>query len=85
MKIFLRYGVVITSMIFCLSAPTEARTTEKIVGSVIAGETGYEIPVEVVNNNEDSISEVSAKVQSTPRGLINFKVTPKRFTRFVFL
>ena len=58
----------------CLSSLSMAQ--EKVIGQVVAGEQGYEIPVEVVNRNAEPIESVAVKVMKQPPGLVNFQVTP---------
>lgn len=51
---------------------------ESVVGTVVAGERGYELPVEVVNRGAEAIQDVTVSVGQLPDGLVNVSVTPRR-------
>lgn len=65
---------VIVAYLVSLSLPSMAR--EEVVSQLVAGEHGYEVPLEVVNRDAEPIRSVAVKVTGRPAGLVNFQVTP---------
>lgn len=53
-----------------------ARERMEIAGKVLAGETDYEIPIEVVNRKGEDITSVVVRVESHPSELVNFRIDP---------
>jgi len=66
----------VLAIVLCLGA-VAAVAEETLAGSVEAGESGYEIPVEVVNQSADILRGVSVEVVRKPAGLVGFTVDPQ--------
>jgi len=74
MKNFLSFYICCVT--FCLLAVLRPALAQDpvIVGEVVTGETGYELPVQVENLNNEPLAGVKVGVLDTPQGLTNFKV-----------
>lgn len=56
----------------------EKSTQQAIVAELIAGESGYEMPVTVSNQNLESIEAVQVDVTAVPAGFTNVSIEPTR-------
>jgi len=65
-----------TLLMLFLCSPTSAQ--QGVIGEVIIGENGYEIPVEVINKNEEAIKSVTVKLIEKPAGFKNATIEPQQ-------
>ncbi len=71
------YHIIFATLIMLfLCSPTLAQ--QEVIGEVIIGENGYEIPVEVINKNEEAIKSVTVKLIEKPAGFKNATIEPQQ-------
>jgi hypothetical protein len=71
--------VLLLLAVFCVEVyAQEQRTQRPIVAELIAGESGYEMPVMVSNRNVESIQSVQVDVTAVPEGFTNVSIEPSR-------
>ena len=80
MKGAFKYAIV-AAFAGLLAVPARSLAQDAVAGEVIAGETGYEVPVEVTNHNAEPVANLTVVVTGRPPGLVNFRVSPPRVAR----
>lgn len=78
MKYLHRIFCLIVLLLFYMPQVFSAEADRKISYPVIAGETDYELPIEIVNKGTETLSSVTVYVQSISPLITNFSKTPDK-------